>query len=41
MKTKYEGTKTLENLKKAFAGESEASFCTRPGACRTAAGTRD
>ncbi|MBR3131875.1 rubrerythrin family protein [Candidatus Saccharibacteria bacterium] len=24
MKTKYEGTKTLENLKKAFAGESEA-----------------
>ena len=24
MKTKYEGTKTEENLKKAFAGESEA-----------------
>ena len=24
MKTKYDGTKTLENLKKAFAGESEA-----------------
>lgn len=24
MKTKYEGTKTLENLKKALAGESEA-----------------
>ena len=24
MKIKYEGTKTLENLKKAFAGESEA-----------------
>ncbi len=24
MKTKYDGTKTLENLKKAFTGESEA-----------------
>ena len=24
MKTKYDGTKTEENLKKAFAGESEA-----------------